>query len=190
MIRTDRSVHFERGPTILLASGNYFDLEHPEDSTFEESDLILGFCREGRFANQTTPWYLVGEHQVHLSVLVERETGEWQLAWDALWHDSPEGIIKDMMRPLKMLCPDYKAVEARIEPVIFRKLCVSYPLDPIIKKWDMEAQLCEKAQLEPHRSHWKGERGELLFEVLGLAPDECMKFFCDRRDDLLSRKAA
>jgi hypothetical protein len=188
----DPSVRFLHGPTILLASGKYFDFTDPREDAFEPSDLILGISREARYANQTTPIYMVAEHSVHVSIKVEIETGSWQLAWDALWHDSPEGILRDIVRPMKMLLDDYKALEKRVEPVIFRRLGVNYPLDPIVKHWDMQAQLCEKAQIEPHKSRW--ERGnvepDIFFEVKGLEWREAGQLFTDRMNELVFRKAA
>ena len=40
------------GPTILLASGNYFDLLAPETSTFTIEDIAYGRAHVGSFAGQ------------------------------------------------------------------------------------------------------------------------------------------
>lgn len=161
-------VRMEVGPTILLASGHYFDLVEPARSTFTPHDLILGVSRECRFANQCTPRYSVGEHSVKLAGYIWDRFRDAQLAWDTLWHDSPEGIIRDIPRPQKMLLPDYKTLERVVEPEILGRLRVRYPLQPVIKEHDLLAQYCEKAQVEPHRSHWPREREpEMLFQVDG-----------------------
>lgn len=187
MTKIENGVRFEDGPTILLNSGHYFDLGNPEGSTFAPHDLILGMARECRFAGQCEPRYCVAEHSAHLGRLILHRYGP-QLAWDAVWHDSPEGIIKDIPRPEKILLPDYKALEARIEPVVLGRLGVTYPLDPLIKKYDMAAQLCEKAQIEPHRSHWPRDRDpEKLFEVWGLSEEEAVDYFYFVAQEIASR---
>lgn len=178
MSHIDNGVRFEEGPTILLNSGHYFDLGNPEGSTFAPYDLILGMARECRFAGQCEPRYCVAEHSAHLASYVAKTEQDPMLAWAALWHDSPEGIIKDIPRPQKLLLPDYKALERRVEPAILSRLLVPCPLPDLIKRLDMAAQLCEKSQIEPHRTHWPRDRDpERLFDIVGAGEELAIKFF-------------
>lgn len=172
-------VRMETGPTVLLASGHYFDFIDPDSSNFTMHDLALGQSRECRFVGQCTPVYYVAEHAAHLANLsLNRWPDDMQLAWDFLWHDGPEGLMKDIPRPLKMLLPDYKAVEDRVEPSIFRRLGVCYPFVPLIKEYDLLGQYCEKAQIEPHRTHWPREaEPEMLYLVEGMERQEAYDYF-------------
>lgn len=175
--------------TAILSSGNIWDFADPENSKCELVDLALGISREGRYCNQTTPFYVVAEHSVHVSRMAEKRYPDRpQLWWDGLFHDSLEGILRDIARPQKCLLGDYKAMETRHERCVLPRFGVTYPLPPEIKELDMEAQLCEKAQIEPHRSFWDGAGlAPRPFAVRGLDSAAAFNWFMARVDELKDR---
>lgn len=61
------------GPTIILRSGNYFDLQDPSASRFEVSDIAHALSNICRFTGHTQRFYSVAEHSVICSHMVPPE---------------------------------------------------------------------------------------------------------------------
>lgn len=148
----------ETDTRIMLASGALFDILDPEGSDFTLQDIAHGLGRVCRFAGQSSRFYSVAEHCVHVSRLVPLAH-----ARAALLHDASEAFIGDVTRPLKALLPDYREIEARIEDAIATRLLSAeehavaggaFPSDPLkapaIKKADLAMCLVEARQLMPH----------------------------------------
>ncbi len=142
---------------IMLASGALFDILDPEGSDFTLQDIAHGLGRVCRFAGQSSRFYSVAEHCVHVARLVPLAH-----ARAALLHDASEAFIGDVTRPLKALLPDYREIEARIEDAIATRLLSAeehavaggaFPSDPfkvpVIKKADAAMCLIEARQLMP-----------------------------------------
>lgn len=130
------------GPTIPLRSGAYFDFLDPESCPFTIEDVAWGLSNIARFTGQSHRFYSVGQHSLHMSWVVPEEH-----AFAALMHDAPEFVLGDMSKPLKLLCPDYCALEKKIEPVILARFGLSFPLDPVIKDADVRMLATEQQQL-------------------------------------------
>ena len=77
------------GPTIILRSGNYFDLQDPSASRFEVTDIAHALSNICRFTGHTRQFYSVAEHSVLCSYLVPHED-----RMIALMHDYELGGMK------------------------------------------------------------------------------------------------
>lgn len=166
------------GPTILLYSGRYFDFEDPEGSIFDISDIARGLSHICRFGGQCPRFYCVAEHSVYVSQIVPAEH-----ALAGLLHDAAEAFVGDMPKPLKVMCPDYVAIEKRIERAVLDRFGVSLPLDPSIKEADIRMLATEQAQLMGNRDDWDYTRGRAVVEgldIVGLAPNDAFNLFIDR----------
>lgn len=133
------------GATITLYGGGYFDFIEPARSVIRIEDIARGLsntCRFGGQANYGDGFYSVAQHSVIVSMLVEPEH-----AFAALMHDAAEAYIGDMVGPLKQLCPDFKAIEKRVEAVIFAWAGLSLPMHPSIKHADLRALRTEQRDL-------------------------------------------
>jgi hypothetical protein len=153
----------ETDTRIMLASGALFDILDPEGSDFTLQDIAHGLGRVCRFAGQSSRFYSVAEHCVHVSRLVPLAH-----ARAALLHDASEAFIGDVTRPLKALLPEYREIEARIEDAIATRLLSAeehavaggaFPADPLkfpaIKRADLAMCLVEARQLMPHQpGYW------------------------------------
>ena len=84
------------GPTILLASGNYFDMLDPEHSEFTIEDIAQGLSNCCRFAGQCREFYSVAQHSVIISKIVRPEH-----ALAGLMHDAAEAYLPDLSGPIK-----------------------------------------------------------------------------------------
>jgi len=77
-----------------------------------------------------------------VSLLVPREH-----AYAALMHDAHEAFVGDASSPLKLLLPDYKALERRIQEAVLARYGIELPLHPCIKQADQTALVTEKRDL-------------------------------------------
>lgn len=166
------------GPTILLYSGRYFDFDDPEGSIFDIGDIARGLSHICRFAGQSPRFYSVAEHSVYVSEIVPAEH-----ALAGLLHDAAEAFVGDMAKPLKVMCPDYQAIEKRVERAVLDRFGVSLPLDPSIKDADIRMLATEQAQLMANRDDWDYTRGRPVVDglrIVGLAPNDAFNLFIDR----------
>lgn len=143
------------GATITLAGGGYFDFINPERSDIRIRDIARGLSNTCRFGGQASAgdgFYSVAQHSVLVSRLVDPEH-----ALPALMHDAAEAYIGDMVGPLKQLCPDFKAIEKRVEAAIFAHFQISLPLHPSIKHADLRALRTEQRDLTSGSGdNWNG----------------------------------
>lgn len=144
-----------RGATITLYGGGYFDFIEPARSEIRIIDIARGLSNICRFNGQGRygdGFYSVAQHSVLVSRLVEP-----QHAFAALMHDAAEAYVGDMTGPLKQLCPDYKAVEKRVEAAIFARFGIEAPLHPSIKQADLRLLRTEQRDLSSGpRDDWSG----------------------------------
>ncbi|AUW47196.1 hypothetical protein [Rhizobium leguminosarum] len=137
------AVKMKSGPSIMLASGSWFDLLDPWASEFTIADIAQGLSNICRYAGQCRDFYSVAEHSLHVS-----ETAE-QFKLEALLHDAAEAFIGDITRPLKQLLPEYKTIEANVEAAIFHRFGMDEKAKPYIKSADLRVLAAEQAQLMP-----------------------------------------
>ncbi len=165
------------GPTILLFGGTYFDFEAPETSAFTIEDIAHGLSMVCRFAGQCIRHYSVAQHSVHISNNVPPEH-----AYQGLMHDAAEFAVGDIVKPLKVLLPEYTIVEKRVEAAVFQRFYVTTPLPPTIKEADIVMLATEQSQLMRNRDDWDYTRGRspFAFEIPTWTPEEAKSQFLAR----------
>lgn len=170
-----------KGPTILLLSGEYFDLAEPEACAFQVSDIAHALGNICRFTGHTQRFYSVAEHSVICSHMVPPED-----AMAALMHDAAEAFIGDVSSPLKSLLPDYKAVERRVEQAVWSRLGLPLTLPPSVKIADRRALAVEQRVCMGNGDEWgNGEPSDEDCALIRfLSPEDARAAFLDRYHDL------
>ena len=131
-------------------SGGRFFPSNPRPEDIEILDLASGIARECRYGGQMPGWYSVAEH----SLLVAQILPE-PLKFQGLMHDAPEGLIRDMTRPNKVLLADYRELEDRVWLAVASRFGLPYELHPLVKVADDAVLLAERMQLFPDdRDDW------------------------------------
>jgi uncharacterized protein len=165
------------GPTILMASGRYFDFEAPEMSDFTIDDIATGLSNTCRFAGQCLDYYSVAEHSVYVSEQVPQEH-----ALAALMHDASEAFTGDMNKPLKGLLPEFRVIEKRIEAAVLCRFNIPLPLHPSIKEADIRMLATEQSQVMKNRDQWEHThlKPAYAIKIKCLPPREAKSLFLER----------
>lgn len=130
---------------IITANGQVLDFTNVDPTAINRYDLARGLANVCRYSGQVTKFYSVAEH----CILVARHA-PLHLKPYALLHDAAEAYIGDVPRPVKLLCPEYKEVEGRVEEAILKRfgVLVSAWELPVIKELDNRALLLEAMSLK------------------------------------------
>ncbi|WP_264045620.1 metal-dependent phosphohydrolase [Methylobacterium flocculans] len=174
------------GPTILLASGNYFDFLAPEESTFTIEDIATGLSNVCRFAGQCSRFYSVAQHSVIVSHHVPPA-----FAFAGLMHDAAEAFIGDVTKPLKDILPDYRALEERVERAVLGRFGLPHKMPPEVKEIDVVMLATEQKQLMRNRDDWNYTRGRQALDIPipPMGPREAKAMFLAQFADLTTTLA-
>jgi len=168
------------GNSIRTAEGYYLDLMNPDPAKISIEDIAIGLSNCCRFSGQLPRgiFYSVAEHSCLASKLCYEEWGCRRVALSVLLHDASEAYMGDCVKPLKNLLPGWKAIEDKLQSVIYDKFDVDQ--SEIVDAYDMAMLRTEKEQLFPgDRTSWNGfEHIEAApVTILGMAPREARDLF-------------
>ena|SRR5690625_2248792 len=124
---------------IQTFSGVEFDLSDVRPEMVSIKDIAHGLANTCRFGGHCKEFYSVAQHSIIASALAPPEH-----AFAALLHDAAEAYLGDIPSPLKRLLPDYRALEKRVEAVIFERFGIPYPLPGAVKYADLQALALER----------------------------------------------
>lgn len=170
---------------IELLDGSMFSYADPDVSNISVEMLADVLSRINRFSGHTKHFYSVAQHAVNVSLIVA--PGHERAA---LLHDTAEAFTNDLPTPLKMLLPELKAIEERIESRIAAKFGFDFPLSREVKLADLQMLAIEKEVLKPSASVWgilEGVQTDHLHPLVHMEfmnPEEACVLFLDRWEQL------
>ena len=173
-----------RGNTIKVASGHYVDIGNPDPESIDLYSIAAALSRICRFGGHCPNFYSVAEHSVNAFMLATRDGVDREVRKAILFHDAAEAYIGDMVKPLKLLLPEFKEIEQRFEQRFEAAIAVRFGLptdcDEIIKRYDRQMLKAEKLALWPDDSfEWSGF-GEVPtrdIEIACLPPNMASQLF-------------
>lgn len=135
------------GPTILLASGRYFDVDNPAAPPPTIADIAWSLAQASRWSGQC---FVNGEH-VFYSVarhsLMMAEVAPPELAFAALLDDASEFAWRDLANPLKKKCDDYRQAEKFTQRALEQAFLVPLHDKDQIKSLDKRMMATERRDL-------------------------------------------
>lgn len=169
-------------PTIQLASGRYFDYTRfgPED--IDITDIAHALSHLCRYTGHCRVFYSVAQHSTLVSTAVSHD-----IALEGLLHDASEAYLGDVNRPLKMLLPEYREIEQRVDAAIRMRFGLPLQESPGVKEADNILLVTEARDLMPWGSGrggewaWARDIPRLSHRIIPLSPlaarDEFMMTF-------------
>lgn len=173
--------------TILTASGQHFDLQHPEASPINILTIAHALSHLCRFTGHCREFYSVAQHSLMVSFLVDP-----QHALAGLLHDAAEAYVGDVSAPLKQLLPDYQAVERQVEAAVLQHFGLAPELPGCVKAADLVMLATEQRDLMSHAHRaevWTSLRGvdPLLDTLVPMHPVVARRAFLERFAQLSMR---
>lgn len=155
----EANAELARRPHMAWTGSRMIDVRDPDPADIIMSEIATGLSRETRYGGAATiiPWS-VGQHSL-LMLGFAREDGmtSRELLLTILLHDSPEYMLRDLIRPVKAQCKDYQRLEKRWWIVIALKYDLPFDMPGIVKHYDNLAAASEKAALiSPEAGEWPG----------------------------------
>ncbi|MCP5267482.1 MAG: phosphohydrolase [Zoogloeaceae bacterium] len=157
--------------------GHRFQPLAPRSEDVVIEDIAHGLAFQCRFNGQTQHFYSVAQHSLIVASLVPK-----RLALAALLHDAAEAYLGDMVKPLKILFPEFSRIEASVMAVIGERFGVDGFTDPLIKRADLIALATEKRDLMPHSCEaWESLNGiaPLPSRIAALPPQAAKQEFLE-----------
>ena len=108
-------------PELITASGCMVDLVNPDPASFMLDDIAVGLAHEGRWANQSRPWYSVAQHCIRVADQLNGRDGNNKLAAAGLMHDAHEFLLRDVGTPFKAVLSGYVLYATRMQDAIHRR---------------------------------------------------------------------
>lgn len=148
----DESVRWRgdrQGPYIRLRNGEKYYLADPRPTDFDDvEDLAYSLAGIYRYTGGSR--ISVAQHMVVGARMAERFYAHHALLPARfLIHDVTEARLGDMSSPLKALCPDYQALEAKTEIAVESRFNLTYLGVPEVKELDYRMWLTERLVVFP-----------------------------------------
>ena len=151
--------HTDTTPYVSTFGGNRFYPLEPRIDRVAIDDIAHGLAYQCRFNGQTREFYSVAQHSLIVASLVPPP-----LRLAALLHDAAEAYLGDMVKPLKVLLPEFAALEDKVTAIIAAVFALDFSDYAPIKRADLIALATEKRDLMPHSA----ERWAYLDDIRAL----------------------
>lgn len=115
---------------IRTVSGKYVNVFDPDPETICIEDIAHALSQQCRFGGHLPQFYSVAQHCIFCCDMGEEDKLE------LLMHDSSEGYLLDIPRPIKLKLANYKEIEDSLMKVIAKKFGFNWPVSEEVKKID------------------------------------------------------
>lgn len=153
----------DRNPWLQTYSGQVFDPNDLRPEAFRIEDIAHALGMLCRYCGHVKRFYSIAEH----CVIGSRQAAS-ELKMHFLIHDASEAYVSDLVSPIKVLLPEYKVIEKKIELVIYEALEIKPPTakeQRLVKIIDLGMLSTEQLQLlppPPQARVWGGEPYDLM----------------------------
>ena len=145
--------------TIKVAAGHYFDLANPKPEDVDIESIATALSNICRFGGHCPVFYSVAQHCVHACELAWCDSQNQPTMLAILLHDAAEAYIGDMVKPLKVMMPEYVKTEKAVERAIADRFGLT-SLPEAVKLYDRLMLKAEKMHFWPHDTEeWMGFAG-------------------------------
>lgn len=172
---------------VSTFSGNRFYPLRPHIDKVAIEDIAHGLAYQCRFNGQTKTFYSIAQHSLIVADLVPPP-----LRLAALLHDAAEAYLGDMVKPLKVLLPEFAALEDKVTAIIAGTYGIDFSDYAPIKRADLIALATEKRDLMPHSAErWAYLDGiaPLPGIIVAMDPGEAKQRFLQRYGELTAPPA-
>jgi len=105
---------------MRLLSGRLFNFITPDPALIDINDIAAGLAYKAHFSGQIPNFFSIAEHST-LCVDLLPKNSPALLKLTTLLHDASEAYLGDMIKPLKIMMPDFGKIEAVLQKAIFLK---------------------------------------------------------------------
>lgn len=141
------------GDWFLTHSGRQFWPLDPHIDDICIEDIAHALSLICRFGGHTREFYSVAQHSVIVCDALPRE-----FKLTGLLHDATEAYVGDMIRPLKIMMPEYRTTEQFLWQHIATKFDLPIKMPLTIKEADNRALMTERRDLLITTDHvWSGQ---------------------------------
>ena len=138
-----------KGNLMRTVDGKYIDFANPQPDQISLDAIAIGLSSECRFGNQLHEHYSVAEHCLHCLNVARRRGLSIEIKRAVFMHDAAEAFCKDIPKPLKIMLPNYKIIEDRLQRVIEAKYGIASDEETCkaVKAIDLAVLKAEKTEL-------------------------------------------
>ncbi|MEN1976885.1 YfbR-like 5'-deoxynucleotidase [Cellulomonas sp. P4] len=186
---------WQRGAWMQTYTGRRFYPMDPAPADVVPIDIAHALGMLCRYNGHVDRFYSVAEHCVLMSEYVEHQHSR-ELALMALLHDATEAYVGDMIRPLKVHMPEYRAAEDRVMSAIAHHFGLAELIarhngerPPEVKEADSRILLTERAELmsATHETWDVDDLEPLPVAVHAWDPTTAAARYAQRLDELLAK---
>lgn len=126
--------------SMKTRSGKKLDILNPQPDQIDILDIAAGLAYKPHFSGQTPKFFSIAQHSIMVTDAIF-----FDLKRIALLHDASEAYLGDIIKPLKVMLPEFQRIEKNLMFVIFQKFNLDIDLLNDIKQADKSVQEVEYA---------------------------------------------
>jgi hypothetical protein len=147
------------GDFMATFSGRKFWPLDPRADEVDIKDIAHSLALQCRYAGHSVSFYSVAEHSVLMARWLRTHYGPLT-ALAGLLHDASEAYLVDVPRPVKPFLTGYKAIEAKVQTVVYQKYGLPPEMPAAVHEADNRIIADELKLLVP--MDWHGKHDDPL----------------------------